>query len=382
MISELAHLSGITPEPNPVLVVTGGIHYDVVVRLPHLPRGNDRLHCLETTLAPGGMGGNVAAAFARLGGRTRFAGYFSQDDDGEALRADLRREGVDLHWALARPAGDVPYRGFILVGEWGERAILGLWPTIGTLERAPGQAPGLVKQPEPDFAKWARRHGAQAPIDPAVFTPPIAGLYCPAAFAPWVIPSAPAALPVFMDLETGHIAAWDDDQVRRVLRRATVLFGNAPNLALLAARLAAPSVTALSASLGPIIVETTGHDGCTLHAGGERVTVPGNVVDAVDTTGAGDCFAAAFSLAYLRGSDLVEGARFANAAAALSTRRLGSRAGVPDAAELMEFRGEGRPGARWAIGAAIGHGGDRRLTELRAVTATQTGWGDHEKAGT
>ncbi len=339
MIDPFGPLPGISPAPHPVLVVAGSIHYDVVARLPRLPRGNDRLPFVGLTLAPGGMGGNVAAAFTRLGGRARFAGHFSQDDDGDALRQDLAREGVDVTHALTRPAAD-PYRGLILVGEAGERAIIGLWPAAGTLERAPGQAPGLVQRPEADLARWARRQGARVPLVPEVFTSPVAGFYCPVAYAPRVVPLAPAGLPVFMDLETGHIAGWDDDQVRRLLGRATVLFGNTPNLAPLAERLASPSITDLGAAHDLVIVETTGAGGCLVHAGGERCLVPGDVVATVDTTGAGDCFAAAFTLAGLRGANLVESARFANAAAALSTRRLGSRAGVPDAGELAAFRGE------------------------------------------
>ena len=88
------------PQPaETVLVVIGSIHFDVVVQLPHLPRENDRIFPSAMTLAPGGMGGNVAAAFARLGGHSRFAGPFADDADGEALRADLIRDGVDIRWA-------------------------------------------------------------------------------------------------------------------------------------------------------------------------------------------------------------------------------------------------------------------------------------------
>lgn len=319
------------------------MHYDVVARFPRLPRDNDRLPATELTLAPGGMGGNVAAAFARLGGRARFAGQISQDDDGDALRADLARDGVDLRSALPRPA-DIPYRGFILVGEAGERAILGLWPTANMLERSPGQAPGIVRHRCSDVAARLRRYEGEVALDPTAFTPPVTACYCPVSFAPRALPLAPPSLPVFMDLETGHIAEWDDDQVRRALRRATVLFGNTANLAMLSERLAAP-LPALSAALGPTIIETAGRDGCRIHASGGSTHVAGYQVDTVDSTGAGDCFAAAFALAFLRGADLVACARFANAAAALSTRRLGSRPGVPDAAELAAFRAEHDPEA-------------------------------------
>lgn len=52
-------------------------------------------------------------------------------------------------------------------------------------------------------------------------------------------------------------------------------------------------------------------------------------VDVVDTTGAGDAFDGAFVVAYLRGQPLSGCVRFANAAAALSTRGWGAVAPVP-----------------------------------------------------
>jgi ribokinase len=314
---------------NPILVVSGSIHFDVVMQLPHLPVENDRIMPSAMTLAPGGMGGNVAAAFARLGGRSRFAGAFAEDADGEALRADLIRDGVDTRWAGTRPGRE--YRGFILVGADGARAIIGGWPQIVHLQRAPGQAPGSVYQVGRPPWNPSREQSA---IDPGPFGDDPAGFYCPFNFGPLVLASVPEPVPVFMDLETGHVDGWDQASVRDGLDRATVLFANGRNMAHLAAMLDEPSPTALSNRLATILVETIGPDGCVIHHQGSWTAVPGHPVRAIDTTGAGDCFAAAFTLAFLRGNGPVESARFANLAAALSTRQLGSRAGVPTAAEI------------------------------------------------
>lgn len=319
---------------SPVLVVSGSIHFDVVVQLPRLPRENDRLTPQAMTLAPGGMGGNVAAAFSRLGGESRFAGAFTDDVEGEALRDDLVRDGVDTRWALTRPGHD--YRGFILVGESGARAILGGWPQLGRLERASGQNPGAVQRFDNHPWRLADMQDAgQTWIDPHVFENPVAGFSCPFNYGPLMLPHVPESIPVFMDLETGHIAGWPNDDVWTGLRRARVLFGNQRNLAALASTLGAPDVTALSGLVPAAIVETTGPDGCVIHVDGMAAVVPGHPVEAVDTTGAGDCFAAAFTLSCLRGNGLVESAAFANVAAAFSTRQLGSRAGVPTAAEMI-----------------------------------------------
>ena len=56
---------------------------DEVVRIPRLPKPNDRQSALESGRFPGGMGGNVATAFARLGGNATFAGVFPDGEDGD-----------------------------------------------------------------------------------------------------------------------------------------------------------------------------------------------------------------------------------------------------------------------------------------------------------
>jgi sugar/nucleoside kinase (ribokinase family) len=312
------------------VVVAGSIHYDVVLRLPHLPGDNDRIAPIAMTLAPGGMGGNVAAAVARLGGAARFVGQFADDDDGAALREDLVRDGVEVRWAGVRPGSS--WRGMILVGEGGQRAILGAWPEADLLERAPGQAPGLVRD-----LRSGSRSNERIDIPAGAFAGENLAFACPFNFAPLVLQSVPDHVPVYMDIETGHTAGWPEVEVWNTLRRAAVIYGNTDNLAALARRLDHPSATSLSRTLRGTIIETAGDIGCVVHESGKRTAVPGFRVEAVDTSGAGDCFAAACTLALRRGLPILEAARYANAAASLSTRVLGCRPGVPTESELDTF---------------------------------------------
>lgn len=321
---------------RPILVVGGSIHYDVILHLPHLPEDNDRLAPTAVTLAPGGMGGNVAAAAARLGAEVRFVGSFSDDADGIALRTDLERDGVDTRWAGTRPVdgpGGRAHRGLILVDAEGRRAILGGWPDADRLDRAPGQAPGLTIPVDPSAWRTAMPPLA---LPAAVFAGENVAVACPFNLAPLMLDSVPDGIPVHLDIESGHVAGWRDDEIHAVLRRTTVLYGNQRTLAAFARRLDQPSVTALSRSLRDrtTIVETAGDLGCQVHANGVRTVIPPFPADAVDTTGAGDCFAAACTVALREGMPLHEAARFANAAAALSTRALGSRPAIPTRAEL------------------------------------------------
>ncbi|MCX5544819.1 sugar kinase [Paraburkholderia sp. CNPSo 3076] len=72
-----------------------------------------------------------------------------------------------------------------------------------------------------------------------------------------------------------------------------------------------------------------GKDGAYVATPDERRVVPGHVVAAVDATGAGDCFGGAFVARLAAGDDPFAAARYANAAAALSTLGFGAVAPIP-----------------------------------------------------
>ena len=69
----------------------------------------------------------------------------------------------------------------------------------------------------------------------------------------------------------------------------------------------------------------------------DAVHVPPMRVVTADTTAAGDTFNGGLVAALGRGSDLIEAARWANAAAALSTTQLGAQISIPTAAETDAF---------------------------------------------
>jgi 2-dehydro-3-deoxygluconokinase len=72
-----------------------------------------------------------------------------------------------------------------------------------------------------------------------------------------------------------------------------------------------------------------GSDGCLASDGNRREHLPGAQVDAIDATGAGDCFDGAFIARVVAGDDVFAAARYANAAAALATTGYGAVAPLP-----------------------------------------------------
>jgi ribokinase len=77
-----------------------------------------------------------------------------------------------------------------------------------------------------------------------------------------------------------------------------------------------------------IVVETRGADGAVIHVE-RRVTVAAPKVDAVDTTGAGDCFNGVLAAALAEGLALEPAVRRAVEAASTSVTTPGARDGMP-----------------------------------------------------
>jgi 2-dehydro-3-deoxygluconokinase len=89
-----------------------------------------------------------------------------------------------------------------------------------------------------------------------------------------------------------------------------------------------------------------GPEGVTVSDGTTRERIAGHKVNAVDATGAGDCFCGATLARLCAGDSVFEAARYANAAAALATTGFGAVAPLPRpeaVRALLERGGEPRP---------------------------------------
>ena len=85
------------------------------------------------------------------------------------------------------------------------------------------------------------------------------------------------------------------------------------------------------------VVLKLGRYGCIAATREQRTRIAGHKIDAVDATGAGDCFDGAFLARLHFGDDLVSAARYANAAAALTTTGFGAVAPLPRAEAVQAF---------------------------------------------
>ena len=307
--------TGDASTPTGHIVVVGSINMDLVARMARLPRPGETVESHDLSQIPGGKGANQAAASARLGARTSMVGRVGDDSFGPTLTEALQRCGVDVGTVLT--TGSCP-SGIALIGveDSGENAITivaganaHLTPNdVGSAEEVIAQSDAMLLQLEIPLEtveaalEMARRHGVLTVLDPA--PAPMNGL-----------PDTLFQVDVITPNQSEAEALTD-------------LRINRPQDASRAAK-------ALRARGPRDVVLTLGADGAFLsdHSGQETlVTAPH--VNAVDTTAAGDAFSAALAVGLTEGSDPLEAVRFACAAGALATTKLGAQPAMPSRSEV------------------------------------------------
>jgi sugar/nucleoside kinase (ribokinase family) len=87
----------------------------------------------------------------------------------------------------------------------------------------------------------------------------------------------------------------------------------------------------------PCVVIKRGSLGAMAIQHGKIAFEPGFPVQAIDTTGAGDSFAAGFVDAYIRGGGLSHCLKTGNACGAMSTLQVGGTTGQPTQSQLADF---------------------------------------------
>jgi ribokinase len=288
------------------VVVVGDVATDVVVVLEGEPApGSDRPASIVTR--GGGAAANVAAHLARLGLAVELAGCVGDDPSGAGLAAELAGVGVRL---ALRTVPGIPTGTIVsLVEPGGQRSMLA--DRAANLELAVGDVP----LPQRGGHLYVSGYTL---LDPR---PRPAGLRA-------LQDAAAAGCTVSVDpASTGPLAQYGVDRWLADTAAATLLLPNADEARLLTGCRDAEDAARALAARYPVVAVKLGPDGALWASGDVLVHRPAHPTTVVDTTGAGDAFAAGLLAAWLSSPGL-------DPAAALD-------AGLALAADVVR-----RPGAR------------------------------------
>lgn len=294
-------------------VMVGTSCIDEYYHLESPPILGEKALCTQGESQVGGMVGNAAAVHAALGGKTYCIDFMNNGSNAERILDDMVRSGVDIS-TVAR-VDSLPDTKCLIMLYNGERTIFVLKNGKKNLMLTPAQQEVL--------------NGATY-----VYTtvPELLALQDPEAV---IQAFRDRGARLALDVEEATFVGGEDNH--KILRLADLLFINSGGHQKLLSSLGAIYMEDMTAQ-GCILVHTKGAEGCEVHApGGQFVAVPGHMVEAVDTTGAGDTFNASFVYGLGKGWDLQECARFANGAAARAIGLFGPRSGAAPESEVQAF---------------------------------------------
>lgn len=295
------------------IVVMGSINMDVIVESYDFPKSGDNSFCKSIRMAAGGKGNNQAVSAARYGKNVCFIGCIGNDDPGRQLRENLRKRHIDdTHIivkddqktgscvAIIEPSGDNT-----LLGNNGANFSFGADEVSSVLEKISGRI--LLVQMETSkesvlaAMRIAKAKGMFVILDPA----PVDGIN-PEAFpyADLIVPNSN---------ETRHITGVEVVDEKSALE-------------------AAKKIHAMGVKN---VVIKMGGNGCLLYQNENSVFIPSMRVKAVDTVGAGDCFAGALANYLIDDSGNIEDAvRFAQVVAGIKVSRFGGHDAIPSMDEV------------------------------------------------
>lgn len=276
------------------ILVVGSVNIDIVARVSRLPMPGETVTGATLDRFPGGKGANQALAAKRLGADVSLVASVGDDASADEALSLLRDGGVDLA-QCQRVEHLATGTALIAVAPSGENHIVvapGANRALASDDLELPQADALICQlevPIPVIVKAAQTFD---------------GFFC--------VNLAPAA-----EIDV------------RVLQRADLVVVNETESDWYG--------SSLDACTG-IVATTRGKGLATLQKGGDVVAeCSPPAVNVVDTTGAGDTFTAALTLALIEGLVPADALGFACAAGAAATTTMGAQPSLPSRASVEQY---------------------------------------------
>ncbi len=292
---------------NKKILIIGSSNTDMTVLADRLPVPGETVLGGKFLMGPGGKGANQAVAAQRLGGNVSFVCKLGKDIFGESAIKHYKNEGIDTNDILLsnKPSGvalitvDTHAENCIVVASGANADV-----TVDDIESCRSKiesASILLLQLEIPVeavfkaVKIAYKAGVYVVLNPAPACKLPDDIY---KYLSLIIPNQTE-----IEQMTG-ISAKDEAG-------------------------AAKAVEVLKNKGVKDVIVTMGSKGSMVYNNGETTFVPAHKVEAVDTTAAGDTYCGALCVALSEGKDIVEAAKFATTASALTVQKRGAQDSIP-----------------------------------------------------
>jgi ribokinase len=293
--------------------IAGSINMDVVATADRHPRIGETVAGNALFYFPGGKGANQAVAAARLGAPTTLIGRIGKDAFGAEMRAFLAAQQVDL--SFVQDTANTHTGTAVITAANADNTIVVIPGANALVSAADVAAPLLAKG---DIA--VSQFEIPLPTIRAFFT------RARAAGATTILNPAPAIEFDAAMLDLVDILILNETELG--LLTATGLGDSDDHARLIAA------ARSLQTGKAKTICVTLGKRGTVALIDGESHVDPGRTVEAIDATGAGDCFVGAVATLLADGQPLRSAFGYANVAASICVQRMGAATSMPTVAEV------------------------------------------------
>jgi ribokinase len=310
---------------KPRILVVGSSNTDMIIKMERIPKPGETIIGGKFASAAGGKGANQAVGAARAGGAVTLVARVGQDMFGDNAIAGLIADGINVDYVVrdrTSPSGVA----LIFVGQNGENSI--------------AVASGANARLTPADVRKAKSAFRKASVLLLQLETPLDTVQAAAELA--------AATGVRVILNPAPARPMPD----KLLRRVYLLTPNETEAELLTGIAvdnldsAAKAAGALLARGAQNVIITMGARGALVAGADLGQFIPAFKVKPVDTTAAGDIFNGALALGLAEGRSLLEAARFASAAAAISVTRMGAQSSAPTRREIEHMLAAGKGSLR------------------------------------
>ncbi len=275
----------------PTICALGSVNLDMIIQTATLPVAGETVTGGQFTALPGGKGANTAFAAQNLGAQVSLVGMVGKDAYAEEALKGVKAAGVDLSLILKHVSAPTGL-AFINVSEDGENQIA----------VASGANMEFGAEDLPVLTHDAILTQFEIPIP--------------------TIEAATHDFKGFVAVNASPVS----DGIRCLFDRANLIIVNEGEYAAYKDRLV---------NYHGLLAVTLGSRGAVIRQNGKVIAEAAPPkVDVIDTTGAGDAFAAALTVALVEGQSNEAALRFACTVGALTTTKLGTQTAAPKRAEV------------------------------------------------
>ena len=300
-------------------LVIGDATVDQMYFIDALPEVGGEVSATHAVMEPGGAGGTIATALARLDHDVAIATRVGTGPFSTLALKYLRTTGVDMALVQADPYQQTS-SVTILITPDGQRTMIGAAGASRDLD-------ARALRPEHVTGRDALVMSAYSLVSGPQRTYALRALQL----------AKDAGVRVFVDMGTGAVNALQEGLISLLEGVEVVLMNERELFTLTGESSISDAVSGLRARGIDQVVVKVGEMGSIVVTPERSELVEAFAIDGVvDTTGAGDVYTAAFVASVLEGRDLLQAAWLANVAGALTTREIGAQRVVIDRATLLQ----------------------------------------------